>query len=99
MALKIRFSIRAIADLDEIRAYLVPRSPMGADRIRAQIDLTIDGLAEMPGIGRRTHLRGIRSAVVKRYPYIVYYRVADGEILILHIRHGARAAPAAVDLL
>lgn len=97
MALRIRFAIRAISDLDEIRAYLVPRSPIGADRVRAQIDFAIDALAEMPGIGRRTHLRGIRSAVVKHYPYIVYHRVTESELLILHIRHGARAAPTAED--
>ena len=96
MALKIRFAIQAIADLDEFRAYLLPLNPGGADRVRASIDRAIDALAEMPGMGRRTHLRGVRSAAVKRYPYIVYYRATDRELLILHIRHGARSTP--VDL-
>ena len=53
----------------------------------------------MPGMGRRTHIRGVRSASVKRYPYIVYYRVTDRDILVLHIRHGARAALSAIDLM
>jgi plasmid stabilization system protein ParE len=25
-----------------------------------------------------------------RYPYIVYYRVQNDEVVIVHIRHGAR---------
>ncbi len=32
MALKVRLTARAIADLDEIRAYLLTRSPKGAER-------------------------------------------------------------------
>ncbi len=76
----------------------MPLSPTGANRIRARIDARIDALAKMPGIGRRTKHRGIRAAAAKRYPYIVYYRVAEDEPVILHIRHGARAAPSAAEL-
>ncbi len=93
MALKLRLALKAIADLDEIHAYLVARNPRGADRVRIQIDHTIHTLTEMAGIGRRTHIRGVRSAPVKRYPYVVYYRATDRELFILHVRHGARAAP------
>jgi plasmid stabilization system protein ParE len=27
---------------------------------------------------------------VLRYPYLIYYRVAEDELLILHIRHTSR---------
>jgi plasmid stabilization system protein ParE len=41
MALRVRLTPRAILDLKEIRAYLVARSPRGADSVRREIDRTI----------------------------------------------------------
>jgi plasmid stabilization system protein ParE len=33
----------------------------------------------------------VRVLPVGRYPYLVFYTLRDDEIVILHIRHGARA--------
>jgi hypothetical protein len=38
----------------------------------------------------RYTLRAFSDLDVIRYPYRIYYRIAAGEVLILHIRHAAR---------
>ena len=60
MALRIRLTARATRDLEEIRAYLLERNPQGADNVRADIDRTIETLAEFPGIGRDSDLPDVR---------------------------------------
>jgi toxin ParE1/3/4 len=97
MALNVRLSPRAIADLEEIRAYLGARSPQGTERVRRRIEQTIDTLADYPGIGRPTDIAAIRVIAVVQYPYLVYHTVTDDELVVVHIRHGSRAAPTAAD--
>ncbi|MBK8098773.1 MAG: type II toxin-antitoxin system RelE/ParE family toxin [Planctomycetes bacterium] len=56
---------------------------------------TLRRLVENPGHGRvfesqRVALDGVRTWVVRGFPFLVYYReVADG-IEVIHILHGAR---------
>jgi toxin ParE1/3/4 len=99
MGLKVRLTPRALADLDDIRAYLTERNPRGAERVRQRIEQAITTLAEFSRIGRPTHLAGVSVATVLRYPYLVYYTVSSGrELNILHIRHAARDVPGRTDL-
>lgn len=90
MGLTIRFDARALADLAEIRNYLVERSPSGAERVRLHLVETIDRLADFPFLGRQTDEPGVRVLVLTRYPYLVFYGVVAGGVVILHVRHGAR---------
>jgi len=95
MGLKVRLTPRAIADLDDIRAYLTERNPRGAERVRQRIEQAIATLAEFSKIGRPTHLTGVSVVTVLRYPYLVYYTVSGRE---LNIRHAARDVPGRTDL-
>ena len=74
------------------------RNRRGAERVRQRIEQAITTLADFPGIGRPTHVAGVSVTTVLRYPYLVYYTVSDREIVILHIRHGARDLPGRADL-
>ena len=86
MALRIRLTARAIGDLKEIRAYLLERSPRGADNVRADIDRTIETLAEFPGIAHDSDFPDIRVIATARYPYLVYHRASDDELVVVHVR-------------
>ena len=90
MGLTIRFDTRALADLAEIRDYLVERSPSGAERVRIHLVDTIERLADFPFLGRSTDEPEVRVMPLTRYPYLVFYAVLDDEVIILHVRHGAR---------
>jgi toxin ParE1/3/4 len=90
MGLTIRFDARALADLAEIRDYLGERSPSGAERVRLHLVETIDRLSDFPFLGRATDEPGVRVLVLTRYPYLVFYAVLADDVVILHVRHGAR---------
>ena len=90
--MKVRYSPRAIGDLASIADYLVTRSPRGARSVDARIRKTIDLIAAIPGSGRVLEQRpAVRVMPVGRHPYLVFYTLSEDQILILHIRHGARS--------
>ena len=98
MALKVRLTAQARADLESIRAYLVPRSPQGAERVRQAIQAAVELLAEFPGMGRPTDITDVRVLSTVRYPYLVYHAVEADALVAVHIRHSARRAPVPGDI-
>ena len=54
------------------------------------IKAAIDSIAYFPEITPIVDNAGHRRFPVVRYPYLVFYRVTESEILILHIRHASR---------
>jgi toxin ParE1/3/4 len=98
MGVTARLSPRAIADLDSIRDYLVPRSPRGAENVRRSISETIALLEHYPRAGHESTISGVRVIAVVRYDYLIYHKVGIDEVVILHIRHAARRGPAAGDM-
>lgn len=90
--MKARLTPRALRDLSDIAAYVRAHSPLGAQKIRSAIVACIDGIARFPGAGRRQALPGVRKAIVRGYPYLIYYRLDEtkGEAVVLTIQHAAR---------
>lgn len=96
MALTLRLSTRSTADLADIRDYLVPLSPRGAENVRLALEATLDLLCDFPGMGHVTDIPDIRMMPVRRYGYLIYYTMTSNRLVIVHIRHGARS-PATPD--
>lgn len=90
--MKVRFSPRATQDIIHIADYLAERNPTAARAVDAAIRRAVDLLGEFSGSGRAlTQRLNVRVMPLARYPYLVFYTVAADEVLVLHIRHGARA--------
>ena len=70
--------------------YIDEHSPQGAERVKARLKAIIALLAKHPRIGRLTTKRDIRRIVASPYPYLVFYRATDTEVVIYAIRHAAR---------
>ena len=90
--MSVKFSPRALADLEAIRAYLLPRSPQGAERVRIAIAETIDRCVLDPVLGSKTDEPGVLRRPLRKYRYTVFYRSgpsSDG-IEIIRIVHSAR---------
>ncbi|MGP9813844.1 type II toxin-antitoxin system RelE/ParE family toxin [Rhodopseudomonas sp. NSM] len=87
--MKLRFTIRAAAELDEILSYIDDRSPQGALHVKKRIHAVIGLLLQHPAAGRPT-VRGMRRVVAYPYPYLIFYRATEQEIVIHGIRHSAR---------
>jgi toxin ParE1/3/4 len=96
---KVRYSPRAVADLNGIADYLIAHSPQGARAVEAAIRTTISLIADFPGCGRIVAERPeVRVIPVTRYPYLIFYIVTADTVVVLHIRHAAREPAAPDDL-
>ena len=89
--MKLRFTRRAVVNLNVISAYLRERSPSGTRNVRAAIYEALENLLLFPLVGRRQEVEGVRKIVTSRYGYLIYYRVDEeqDELVILSIRHPA----------
>ncbi len=88
--MKVRYSRRSIDDLVAIGEFIAERSPGAAEQVVARLRSSIEMLELFPRFGRITDDPDIRMFPVVRYPYLVFYEVMNDEVVIHHIRHGAR---------
>ena len=89
--MRLRYSSRAVADLSAIADFLNERSPEGARAVERAIHATLALVAEYPRCGRVVEQRpSVRVVPVTRYPYLIFYTVAEEAVVVLHVRHGAR---------
>jgi len=87
---RVRYTLRARADLEEIYEYLKERAPATAQSFKSTIERQIGWLGDFPYMAPMTDEPGIRELTLTRYPYKIYYEVSDDEVRILHIRHARR---------
>lgn len=86
---KIVWTDEAIAQLDGIGAYIAMDDPLAAAALADRLIALADSLAEFPHRGRVAE--GNSREMTNVWPYIVRYRVDRDRVIILRIRHGARA--------
>jgi plasmid stabilization system protein ParE len=97
--MKLVYSKRAVADLNEIAEYYTTKASPAISRsiLRRFID-TIDRICRAPqSAPRLTQRSDIRVVTVVRYPFRIFYRVRGDTLDILHIRHTSRRLPRIVD--
>ena len=92
--MKLRWTPRARHDLDAIHDWIVARNPAAATAVIARIRYGAQLLADYPGTGRPTSVAGLLVLPIVRYPYLVYHMIEDDTVVIAHVRHSSRAAPA-----
>ena len=92
--MKLRWDVRAVQDLRDIRSYIATHgSPLAAERVRQHLRTRGQRLLINPLIGVVSTNPQIRILPPTRYPYRIYYTVQGEDVVILHIRHTARLAP------
>ena len=96
--MKVRYTVPAQADLDDIYTYISSNNPFAAERIKRHIKIDADLLGDLPFISRESDFPGIRVRKVRHYPYLIFYSIEADEVHILHVRHGARRAPWEMDV-
>ena len=83
--------VRRAAELDIAEAqvwYETQQTGLGAD-FRSEISQVFDRLTETPLIYQIVH-RDIRRAIVHRFPYLIWYRVAADTVIILACTYAGR---------
>ncbi|TIV09111.1 MAG: type II toxin-antitoxin system RelE/ParE family toxin, partial [Mesorhizobium sp.] len=77
---KLRYTLAALAELDEVLGDIALQSPKGAKRIQARLHAVINLLLEHPLSGVATDERPMRPIVVRPYPYLIYYEPSADEM-------------------
>ena len=90
MAYRLRYTVPALADLEDLLSYVTAHSPQGASHVKARIQAVTELLIEHPRVGVQTDDPTIRRMTTSPYPYLIFYEVAGGEVIIHAVRHGAR---------
>jgi toxin ParE1/3/4 len=90
--MKLVYSRRALADLEEIATYYTDyASPAIAETIGRGIESAIARIGHFPKAAPKVSQRSkVRAATVLRYPFRIFYRVQEDTINILHVRHTSR---------
>jgi len=89
---KIVYTRKALAQIDQIYSYIEQRDPTAALKVETRIKRSIDRLAHRPYSARPSDRPGVRVLTVPRYPYIVLYTVDEvaQQVRILRVRHTAQ---------
>ncbi len=87
--MRVVFRPQAQEELVEARGwYEDRRSGLGA-AFAAAVDSAIERVSERPSAYPRLHGE-IRRALVRRFPYGLFFRVLEDEIVVLGVVHGRR---------
>jgi toxin ParE1/3/4 len=92
--MRVRFSRRALAQLDSILLDLAELNPTAAQRFEHRIRMIAERIGRFPrGFQEVEERPGVRRVPLVHYPYLVFYKVYDDETVVLRIIHGARREP------
>jgi toxin ParE1/3/4 len=76
-------------------AHIEAESPQGANHVRERIQTLFRLLAQHPYAGQATDLPGVRRLTLSPYPYLIFYRVTDNEVIVQRMRHTSRRSRSA----
>jgi plasmid stabilization system protein ParE len=87
--MKLRFTPRAIENIDAASDYLYAHNPSAAERVLADIYACLERLFLFPRAGHAQHVSGVRKLVSSKYSYLIYYALneATDEIIVLNVKH------------
>ena len=89
--MNVRLTRKAQEDLDQIRSFVSQENSEAASRLVTRLLELSWALADNPKEGRKTDEPGVRVLIVPRLNYLIFYRLAEAGIQILHMRHTARS--------
>ncbi|MGH7266231.1 MAG: type II toxin-antitoxin system RelE/ParE family toxin [Candidatus Rokuibacteriota bacterium] len=91
MTRRLVFRPQAESELLDARSWYEERRP-GLGRVFATaVDEAVAGVTEKPLAYPRVHGE-TRRALVRRFPYAIYFRVLQDDLVVLAVMHGRRLA-------
>jgi len=87
----LRLVVRPLAeqDLVETQRWYEEQRPGLGDEFRLTVDRLVGRIIERPQLYPEVY-RSVRRAVVRRFPYLLYYVVTSDAIVLLACLHGKR---------
>jgi toxin ParE1/3/4 len=94
LALNVRFTPHALADLIDIHRYISRADEPTADRILSRIRQVTMMLESLPILGREGSVEGTREFAIPGLPYTIVYRFAsETDLDILTVIHQRKLYP------
>lgn len=91
--MKLRFTGKALEDLERLHAFVAKKNPAAADRIRRQLLESFQTLLKQPLGGKPVKSLPVRQWVTG--DYVVRYLIeAEQSLIIVRIWHGREDRPA-----
>ncbi|PID44239.1 MAG: hypothetical protein CSB48_02455 [Proteobacteria bacterium] len=88
--MNIRFSTRALIDLEKLHDYLLEKSPNGYRNVATAIETTVRDIPGNLFRGRKTPIGEVWERVVPKYKYIIPYCIRGDTCYILRVYHSSR---------
>jgi plasmid stabilization system protein ParE len=79
----------AVLEAREARLWYAERSPVAAESFMTELDAAIEMISEAPDRWPEV-ANGRRRYVMRRFPFILVFRIQSDEIRLLAIQHGRR---------
>jgi toxin ParE1/3/4 len=90
---KLRWTPRAVADLEQIADYLLAVNPKSWKRLLSRLQIAIDYLLQFPHMGKAGLVEGTREFVLSGTPYILVFRLKHDVVQIVSVRDGRMQLP------
>ncbi|MBS1826372.1 MAG: type II toxin-antitoxin system RelE/ParE family toxin [Acidobacteria bacterium] len=88
--MRIRWSLAAADDLEQINSYLAEHQPGYRQRTITRLYAEVRSLKSTPHRGRPGRKDGTRELLVLPLPYILVYQVRELNVEVLRILHSSR---------
>jgi plasmid stabilization system protein ParE len=76
-------------ELDEAYSWYESQELGLGDDFLEQVDEALDRVCQMPE-SYPTAYRDVRRAVIRRFPYTIYYRIVSSRVIVTAVFHGRR---------
>ncbi|PTU63510.1 plasmid stabilization protein [Chromobacterium sp. Panama] len=83
----------ALQNLQQEAEFIAEENPAAAAALVRAVRAATKHLADFPETGRPGRVPGTRELVLEGFPYLIPYRVKDGQVQILRIFHTRRRPP------
>lgn len=89
MRLEVRLRPEAEEDLSDAAQWYEAQVAGLGHRFLDQVEHALSAIAEAPAMYPALH-RGVRRALIRRFPFALYYRIEKTRIVVLAIMHASR---------
>jgi plasmid stabilization system protein ParE len=89
----VRLTATALAEIEDICAYISRDNAAAAASVSAAIQRTITSIAKRPKLAPVVHNGRVRAKLVERFQYRVFYEVEDGVVIVRNVRSTRRLRP------
>ena len=88
--MEIIYTRKAKADLDDLREYLITRSPSGLQNVVLDITSTVENIPHSLSKGRKTPNPDVWEKISPTYRYLLPYYCYQGKLYVLRVYHPRR---------